>query len=694
MSARTPWQPKGNLENHFPGGFSASAHKRETVLDYAMLYTSLGWAVIPLHHIAHGRCSCGNPDCRSPGKHPRTPNGLSDATLDETTIRSWWSAWPDANIAIATGTASGFWALDVDPRNGGDTSLEALESAVGGWPDTVEQLTGGGGRHLVFVYPPNVRIRSGNNKLGPGLDVKSDGGYIVVEPSNHISGTNYVWEGSSDPLEGAHPAPTPSELLTKLAERPEPVSGVDHSEAVRLAPAKVAEIRSALTVVSADDYERWLQIGMALHSTGAGQQAFGLWSEWSQLSDKYDSSVQAKKWASFGRQQGVTLSTLFGFAKHSGWIDPHLPTQLPPLPAAAPVPDGLPSRFQLLTVQDILEQPPPTWRVSRLLPMRGVAMVWGASGAGKTFVALDLCSCTVRGEPWFGRRTKATRVIYIAAEGNLRLRLEACLEYHGLPVKALDGLLIIQSAINLLNPNADLPELLHALDAAVAAGGEVGVIVIDTLNRAMPGGKENASEDVGLVLSAARLIEERYACLVLFIHHAGKDESRGSRGHSSLKAAMDAELLIQRDGDIRSLRADKVRDDRDGEVFGMFRLKSVQLGPVSLDDPDANPSEMYSSCVVDPLPEFDGTQPSELQPQDRRALEVLRGKLLEYGERLKAQGRNPLEATIEWRNWKEDTKELQIWSGGHPVFSRLSGRLEAAGLVVRNGPFVALVTPK
>ena len=96
-----------------------------------------GWPVFPLYEITGaGDCSCGHPDCHSPAKHPRTSNGLNDATTDSATIQDWWSQWPTANIGIRTGRESGLFVLDVDL--GGEDSLERLQSEMGHLPDTVE----------------------------------------------------------------------------------------------------------------------------------------------------------------------------------------------------------------------------------------------------------------------------------------------------------------------------------------------------------------------------------------------------------------------------------------------------------------------------------------------------------------------------------------------------------------------------
>jgi hypothetical protein len=113
-------------------------------------------------------------------------------------ISRWWKKWPDANIAIATGKASGFIALDVDPRHGGEDSLDLLINQYGPLPNTIGAITGGSGRHILFKNPGNIKNRT--NML-PGLDVRGEGGYIVVAPSLHACGRRYEWELSSRPLE-------------------------------------------------------------------------------------------------------------------------------------------------------------------------------------------------------------------------------------------------------------------------------------------------------------------------------------------------------------------------------------------------------------------------------------------------------------------------------------------------------------
>lgn len=186
--------------------------------DIALEYVRRGWPVFPLHTPAEsGACSCAaGQECRSPGKHPRTRRGLKDATTDEAQVRAWWRKWPQANVGLAMGRVSGLVALDVDPRAGGDASLAELFDEHGAFPATLEALTGGGGFHFLFAHP-SVSFKNSSSVLGEGLDIKTDGGYIVAAPSLHASGKRYAWRGT------AAPSPIPSWLLTLLTtERPKP----------------------------------------------------------------------------------------------------------------------------------------------------------------------------------------------------------------------------------------------------------------------------------------------------------------------------------------------------------------------------------------------------------------------------------------------------------------------------------------
>lgn len=167
---------------------------KTSFLEVALSYAGQGLKVFPCYEMEGGKCSCGKTDCQSPGKHPRTQHGLNDATTDEVQIKAWWDEFPDANIGIRTGAESGLVVLDIDPRHGGNDTLEELIMQHGR-PDTAECLTGGGGIHFYFRHPGG-HVKSVSDNL-PGVDVKADGGYVIAPPSNHYTGGSYEWEASS-----------------------------------------------------------------------------------------------------------------------------------------------------------------------------------------------------------------------------------------------------------------------------------------------------------------------------------------------------------------------------------------------------------------------------------------------------------------------------------------------------------------
>ena len=163
-----------------------------THLDAALEYARGGMAVFPGHSVVtDGRCTCGRAKCSSPGKHPRIREWQQKASTNELRIREWWKRWPEANICIATGQASGVVVLDVDPRHHGDRSLQEFESVHGSLPSTPVCRTGGGGCHFYFLAPNGAFPNKAN--VLPGLDIRGDGGYVVAPPSLHVSGERYQW---------------------------------------------------------------------------------------------------------------------------------------------------------------------------------------------------------------------------------------------------------------------------------------------------------------------------------------------------------------------------------------------------------------------------------------------------------------------------------------------------------------------
>jgi hypothetical protein len=182
-------------------------------LDQALAYARRGWPIFPVHTARAGQCSCGHPACDRVAKHPRTEHGLKDATTSTSAIVEWWTRWPEANIGLPTG--GHFAVLDVDPKIGGDEALRALEATHGTLPPTWRCQTGGGGTHLYFAPVPG--LRNSASLLGPGLDIRGDGGYLIAPGSTHASGRDYVWEIGFGP-DDIELAPMPAWMRTALQQ--------------------------------------------------------------------------------------------------------------------------------------------------------------------------------------------------------------------------------------------------------------------------------------------------------------------------------------------------------------------------------------------------------------------------------------------------------------------------------------------
>lgn len=188
--------------------------------DYAAFLGRKGFAVFPIHSIIGGRCSCGLANCSSPGKHPDgslVPQGVLNAESDQKTIQEWWALSPDANIGIATGDPSGIVVLDIDAKSNGEASLLTLEERFESLPDTWAVETGGGGFHFYFLMP-SVDVRNTAGAVGPGIDVRGNGGYVVAPPSVHVSGMTYRWSTALHPTK-VPLAQVPPWLLSRIGPR-------------------------------------------------------------------------------------------------------------------------------------------------------------------------------------------------------------------------------------------------------------------------------------------------------------------------------------------------------------------------------------------------------------------------------------------------------------------------------------------
>lgn len=219
-------------------------------------------------------------------------------------------------------------------------------------------------------------------------------------------------------------------------------------------------------------------------------------------------------------------------------------------------------------------------------------ITYGESNSGKSFHVLDRDLCLAAGRPWYGRETAGGFVLYVAAEGakSIETRVAAYRDTYLLGAENVP-FAILPAAIDLRRPDADTRPLIDFIRRTEDERGRKCVkITVDTLARAMQGGNENASEDMGAVIGHADEIRGEIDCSLEFVHHAGKDSARGARGWSGLRAATDTEIEVVAHDGMHTATITKQRDyGRDGDTFA-FRLRVVELGA----DPYGHP---VTTCV-------------------------------------------------------------------------------------------------
>jgi len=214
-----------------------AAAEHTGVAEAARRYLARGWSVLPL---------------RERDKRPLIHwENLQNERPSEDDIAEWFRRWPDANVGIVTGEISNLIVLDVDPKHGGDATLERLEHRFRPLSATAEAVTGGGGRHLYFAHPGWLtRNRAG---LAQGIDLRGDGGYVVAPPSIHPSGRPYAWVPGHGPDEITL-APLPRWLIVPIRG---PRIGRSLSDWRRLVREGVAEGRRNSTIASLTGHLLW-----------------------------------------------------------------------------------------------------------------------------------------------------------------------------------------------------------------------------------------------------------------------------------------------------------------------------------------------------------------------------------------------------------------------------------------------------
>lgn len=380
-----------------------------------------------------------------------------------------------------------------------------------------------------------------------------------------------------------------------------PVPYVEHvvrDFSPRAVSLELEDLRRALSAIPQEDdpldYDEWRNVIFAIHyATDGSDDGLALAHEFSARSYKYDPEfLDNRVWPYIHSDGGITDRYITYLASRYGYVACQASDfdGLGPTPAAQPTKAERKNRFTPVPAwQFASDMPAVHWLIKGVIPAAELVMVYGASGSGKTFAVLDMAMAIARGVEWRGCKVHQGRVVYVVAEGahGFRRRLMAYAIANGIKLKDIDMLVIGGNPPSLMQKN-DVIDLINSIKES----GGARLVVLDTLAKVTAGANENSGEDMGLALSHAQLIHEVLGCTVLIVHHSGKDETRGSRGWSGIKGALDAEIEVIRADHDRAITVTKQKDGEEGLSYG-FRLREVPIGILDEDGED------ITSCVCE-----------------------------------------------------------------------------------------------
>jgi len=316
------------------------------------------------------------------------------------------------------------------------------------------------------------------------------------------------------------------------------------------------------------------------------------------------------------------------------------------------------------TIDELQNLPKLNWLIKDVLVDGGIATIYGESGSTKSFLAIDLALHLASGSEWFGLPvSREIPIIYTALEGfrGVAKRIKGwCKENNLSPT----NMLITHDTL-LLGQQGSVEDFINHYKKKQFHSG---MVIIDTLNMACPNIEENSASEMSGVIRKAKLITEQLNSTVLIIHHSGKDESRGMRGSSSLKASMDTIIYVRQDSNGNcEWSLEKSKDSECGIRHG-YRLETIAL------DIDG---EIETTCIVKKLGEIlEQRKKVKLGVNEKRVLNLLKDRLLPL-----ASGHERIDILIEQccNLWTEHQKDKRSHDMGNIITNLVNKGLVGTG---------------
>lgn len=552
-----------------------------------------------------------------------------EATRDPDKIKSYFDNNKDYNVGIYTEKfadgETGLAVVDVDTKDGkqGATTMSGLDAMGYDFPPTITQTTATGGKHLIYAI--DTPLASGSNKLGPHVDLKSSGAYIVGAGST-VEGVPYRIDTETGVADA--PAWLPIRCHPPLPKAAHASSIADDSEQ---AVSRATILANQTEATSGGRNDQAFKLGCQIRDLGLSQP----------MTEEILHGWNGHNVSPPLSPEEIThvTNSVFAYAKLSqGNKSPHAEFEVVP---HDPKIDDMPHDKELRYIlpRDIDTTTEVTPLIEDYLDQDAISILYGASNTGKTFVGINIAYHVSTATPWNGHFVTKGAVAYLAAEGgrSAKNRVQALKQHYKIDDFPLA---LIPHQVNLLDSHKDLKAFVTLIEKAQADIGQIRLIVIDTLSRAMSGGNENDSMDMGEFVKNITFLKERFKAHILIVHHSGKDAAKGARGHSLLRAAVDTELEIKD----QLITTTKQRDMEFAKPLG-FELKTITLAQSSRNKP-------ITSCIVtynDPGQRQDQAN-FQMEPRDTITLLAL--------QQAKGRRLNTHENVVDVRAWRQLARDF------------------------------------
>lgn len=507
-------------------------------------YTRRGWKIFPVEE-----------NSKLPAKRQ---NGVrlsyQDASSDINALEAYFERYPNANLGLNL-IDSGLVCIDVDDYK---ENCKFQEFMIGKeMPPTLIQKSTSGGTHYLFTTD---QINQFPGEMCDQVDIKHKG-YILIEPSK-INGVPYRWQTDDEP------APLPSWVPKKSQKLPEVIDLFENQKTG-------IHVDLARGTVNPQDLINNIKAGHNWHNNIVTLIGYYVSQGWTatQVHDVTD-SLTLPGWSVDQTRREVQTAYDGAISKGYAPIVPRQPSEVLTTPVSAQLQAHVQSSLLYpAQAKPILSS---NYLVKRWLDKGGTSVIYGESNIGKSFFVSEIAYCIAAGIPWYQYRTQQGPVLYLALEGGFGMNnrlyaLQQKYQCENVP------LAVRRAPLDMLNSEEDLQILAAMIQEIEAQYGKLAMIVVDTLSRALAGGDENSSIDLGKMVKVSDAIVDQSGAHVCLVHHSGKDQSRGARGHSLLRAAVSTEIELTKMDGISFATATKQRDQEPAEPFA-FTLDSVELG--------------------------------------------------------------------------------------------------------------------